>query len=127
YGFDDALYTAARIMDLLARSEQDLDSLLATLPADVGTPEINLTVTDEGKFDIVQRLSDQGWFEGGELSTIDGVRVDYADGFGLVRASNTTPVLVLRFEAADDAALARILHQFKTQLALVEPSLSLDF
>ena len=127
YGFDDALYTAARIMDLLARSDADLDTLLAALPADVGTPEINLTVTDQSKFDIVQRLSDQGWFEGGDLSTIDGVRVDYDDGFGLVRASNTTPVLVLRFEAADSAGLDRIVHQFKTQLALVEPTLSLDF
>ena len=127
YGFDDALYTAARIMDLLARSTGSLDDLLDALPKDVGTPEINLTVNDQSKFTIVQNLSEQGWFEGGELSTIDGVRVDYSDGFGLVRASNTTPVLVLRFEAATEAALARITQQFKTQLALVEPELELDF
>lgn len=127
YGFDDALYTAARIMDLLARSSDDLDRMLDSLPKDVGTPEINLTVTDQSKFTIVQNLSEQGWFEGGELSTIDGVRVDYPDGFGLVRASNTTPVLVLRFEAADQAALDRIVHQFKTQLSLVQPDLQLDF
>lgn len=127
YGFDDALYTAARVLELVDRKQLDLDQALEDLPSDVSTPEINLSVTDQSKFTIVQALAAQGWFEGGELSEVDGVRVDYSDGFGLVRASNTTPVLVLRFEAANDTALERIRQQFKTQLTLVAPDLSLDF
>ena len=127
YGFDDALYTAARVLELLDREAMDLDRALADLPTDVSTPELNLTVTDQSKFSIVADLAERGWFEGGELSVVDGVRVDYPDGFGLVRASNTTPVLVLSFEAADEAALARIQTQFKSQLTLVAPDLSLDF
>lgn len=127
HGFDDALYTAARVLELTDRKQRSLDEMLASLPSDVSTPEINLTVTDEGKFKIVEKLANLGWFEGGDLSTVDGVRVDYPDGFGLVRASNTTPVLVLRFEAENKTALDRIRDQFKTQLTLVEPDLSLDF
>lgn len=127
HGFDDALYTAARVLELTDRKQHSMDEMLASLPSDVSTPEINLTVTDEGKFKIVEKLANLGWFEGGDLSTVDGVRVDYPDGFGLVRASNTTPVLVLRFEAENETALDRIRDQFKTQLTLVEPDLSLDF
>ena len=127
HGFDDALYTAARVLEMTDRLERSMDDLLAELPSDVSTPEINLNVTDQTKFSIVQRLSDQGWFEGGELSDIDGVRVDYPDGFGLVRASNTTPVLVLRFEAANETALERIKQQFRSQLTLVAPDLNLEF
>ena len=127
HGFDDALYTAARVLELTDRKKHSMDEMLASLPSDVSTPEINLSVTDEGKFKIVEKLANLGWFEGGDLSTVDGVRVDYPDGFGLVRASNTTPVLVLRFEAENETALDRIRDQFKTQLTLVEPDLSLDF
>lgn len=127
HGFDDALYTAARVLELTDRTQQSMDDMLSSLPTDVSTPEINLAVTDEGKFKTVEKLANLGWFEGGDLSTVDGVRVDYPDGFGLVRASNTTPVLVLRFEAENETALDRIRDQFKTQLTLVEPELSLDF
>ncbi|MGD2006424.1 MAG: hypothetical protein PVJ90_04230, partial [Pseudomonadales bacterium] len=127
HGFDDALYTAARVLELTDRKQHSMDEMLASLPGDVSTPEINLSVTDEGKFKIIEKLANLGWFEGGDLSTVDGVRVDYPDGFGLVRASNTTPVLVLRFEAENETALDRIRDQFKTQLTLVEPDLSLDF
>lgn len=127
HGFDDALYTAARVLELTDRTQQSMDDMLSSLPTDVSTPEINLAVTDEGKFRTVEKLANLGWFEGGDLSTVDGVRVDYPDGFGLVRASNTTPVLVLRFEAENETALDRIRDQFKTQLTLVEPELSLDF
>ena len=101
--------------------------LFQTFPNDISTPEINIHVTEESKFSIIDALHDAQWGEGANLTTIDGVRVDYAKGWGLVRASNTTPVLVLRFEADTEAELQRIKDVFHAQLKRVAPDLQLPF
>ncbi|TFH88323.1 phosphomannomutase/phosphoglucomutase [Billgrantia azerbaijanica] len=126
YGFDDGLYGAARLLEILSKQAVDADAFFAHFPQDIGTPEINVHVTDETKFDLVERLAREGDFgETGVKTTLDGIRVDYPDGWGLCRASNTTPVLVLRFEGKSDAALARIRDRFADALKQVDPSLSL--
>ncbi|WP_165857425.1 phosphomannomutase/phosphoglucomutase [Marinobacter sp. JSM 1782161] len=127
YGFDDGLYSAARLLEILGVEDRDSEDVFAEFPEDISTPELNVTVTDETKFDIVDKLSEQGDFGDGNVSDIDGVRVDYPDGWGLCRASNTTPVLVLRFEAETDEALERIKGIFRDQLARVAPSVTTDF
>ncbi|MDZ7854501.1 MAG: phosphomannomutase/phosphoglucomutase, partial [Halomonas sp.] len=120
YGFDDGLYAAARLLEILSKQTDDADTFFARYPQDVGTPEINITVTDETKFALVDRLAREGDFgEEGIKTTLDGIRVDYPDGWGLCRASNTTPVLVLRFEGKDAAALARIRDRFADALTQV--------
>lgn len=126
YGFDDGLYGAARLLEILSRQELDADAFFDRYPQDIGTPEINVTVTDETKFDLVARLAREGDFGAeGVKTTLDGIRVDYPDGWGLCRASNTTPVLVLRFEGKSEAALERIKAQFAAALTAVAPELDL--
>jgi len=105
YGFDDALFAAARLLDFLARREETIGTLLARLPARRSTPELRVDCPDDRKFAIVDKAA--AWFgDRYEVLTIDGVRIAFADGWGLIRASNTQPVLVLRFEAETDTALA---------------------
>ncbi|WLI72505.1 phosphomannomutase/phosphoglucomutase [Halomonas alkalicola] len=124
YGFDDGLYGAARLLEILSRQDLDADAFFDRYPQDIGTPEINITATDETKFDLVARLAREGEFgEEGVKTTLDGIRVDYPDGWGLCRASNTTPVLVLRFEGKSETALERIKAQFAAALARVAPEL----
>ena len=126
YGFDDGLYGAARLLEILSRQTLDADAFFDRYPQDLGTPEINITVTDETKFDLVRRLARKGDFgDEGVKTTLDGIRVDYPDGWGLCRASNTTPVLVLRFEGKTQAALDRIRAQFAAALSQVAPELDL--
>jgi len=122
YGFDDALYSAARLLEILTNTEETAEEIFAKYPEDVSTPELNITVTDENKFDIVTALQAKT-FAGGNANHIDGVRVDYPDGWGLIRASNTTPVLVLRFEAETESALQRIRDEFEQKLHEVDNSL----
>ncbi len=126
FGFDDGLYAAARLLETLTLREQSLDELLADLEPSVTTPEIKLNIADADKFAVVKKIIDHGQFEDGKLITIDGLRVDFADGWGLVRASNTTPALTLRFEATTEIALARIKQIFREQLAAVAPNLILE-
>ncbi|WP_210398233.1 phosphomannomutase/phosphoglucomutase [Motiliproteus sediminis] len=124
YGFDDGLYSAVRLLEILATESRDADAIFAAFPEDISTPEINIEVTDAGKFEIISQLQ-QGDYPGGNASTIDGIRVDYPDGWGLVRASNTTPMLVLRFEAQTAEALERIRSQFQQRLHAVDPALDI--
>jgi phosphomannomutase/phosphoglucomutase len=124
YGFDDGLYSAARLLEILAQRSDSADAIFAAYPEDISTPEINIQVREDNKFELVKALQ-QLDFPGGDACRIDGVRVDYPDGWGLVRASNTTPVLVLRFEAASDAALTRIRNEFQSRLHSVDPSLDI--
>ncbi|WFE70860.1 phosphomannomutase/phosphoglucomutase [Halomonas sp. M1] len=125
YGFDDGLYAAARLLEILARYPGSADALFDQFPQDVGTPEINITVPDEEKFAIVEKLAREGNFGEGVRTTLDGIRVDYPDGWGLCRASNTTPALVLRFEGKDATALTRIRERFAQALAAVSPALKI--
>ena len=119
YGFDDGLYSAARLLEILSRS-QDASAPLKALPNAVSTPEINIKMSEGEPFKLVEKLKAEAHFEGAtEIITIDGVRVEYADGFGLARPSNTTPVVVLRFEADSESALERIRADFRTELGRV--------
>ena len=120
YGFDDATYTAARLLEILSRSA-DPSAVLQTLPTSFNTPEINVPCAEGEHHAVVKELLEIAEFPGGEIVTIDGLRVEYADGFGLVRPSNTTPVLVLRFEGHTQAALDRIQHDVLAQLKRVKP------
>jgi phosphomannomutase/phosphoglucomutase len=117
-GSDDGVYAGARLLEILAQVE-DPSELLNALPNAISTPEINIPVEFEGEqHRIIAELSQTAKFEGSqEIITIDGLRVEYPDGFGLVRASNTTPVLVLRFEAETSSALKRIMDQFRKILS----------
>ncbi|WP_202845147.1 phosphomannomutase/phosphoglucomutase [Luteimonas saliphila] len=127
YGFDDGIYAAARLLEILALDPGDPSEALNALPGGVSTPEIKVEVADGNPHGFVERFQQQARFEGARASTIDGLRVDWNDGWGLVRASNTTPVLVLRFDADDQEALDRILADFRAQIALVDPELQLPF
>lgn len=127
YGFDDGLYSAARLLEILGVEDRTSDEVFEEFPDDLSTPELNVEVTDENKFDLVARLSEQGDFGEGNVNTIDGVRVDFPDGWGLCRASNTTPVLVLRFEAESEAALENIKTVFRDNLKRLAPELDLTF
>ena len=122
YGFDDAIYAAARTLELLAASKASAAEVFGALPRGVSTPEIKIATTDERKFEIVEALG-QASFGDGAITAIDGIRVDHEDGFGLVRASNTSPVLSLRFEADDAGALERIQQTFQRELLTVDPTL----
>ena len=124
YGFDDGLYSAARLLEILSAESRNADQVFDSFPEDISTPEINIAVTDESKFAIVERLQKME-YPGGKASTIDGIRVDYPDGWGLVRASNTTPVLVLRFEAETQQALDRIREHFQQHLYQVDQDLTI--
>lgn len=128
FGFDDGLYSAARLLEILGVEDQSSHEVFASFPEDVSTPEINVPVTDESKFIIIEKLCLlKGLFVGGNVTTIDGLRVDYPNGWGLCRASNTTPSLVLRFEADDENALQEIKDKFIAQLKSIDPELALNF
>jgi phosphomannomutase/phosphoglucomutase len=127
FGFDDGIYSAARLLEILSKRQETAEELFEAFPNDISTPEINIDVTDESKFSIIDALHDAQWGDAAELTSIDGVRVDYPHGWGLVRASNTTPVLVLRFEAQTEAELQRIKDVFHAQLKRVAPDLPLPF
>ncbi len=120
YGFDDAMYTAARVLEILSRTA-DPSAVLHALPTSFSTPELNVPCAEGEPHRVVAELQARASFPGAEIVTIDGLRADYADGFGLVRASNTTPVLVLRFEGHTPEALARIEHDFMAALRAVKP------
>jgi phosphomannomutase/phosphoglucomutase len=128
YGFDDGLYGAARLLEILAKQSDDADAFFDRFPQDMSTPELNVEVTDDNKFDIVSRLAREGDFgDDGIKTTLDGIRVDYADGWGLCRASNTTPMLVLRFEGKTQEALERIQKRFREALSQVAPEATINF
>jgi len=127
YGFDDGIYSAARLLEVLSQDKRTAEQIFAAFPNDLSTPEINITVTEESKFTIIETLQrDAHWGEA-SVTTLDGLRVDYPKGWGLVRASNTTPVLVLRFEAESEEELKRIQEVFRAQLYTVAPDLKLPF
>ena len=117
YGFDDAIYTGARLLEIISKTDKTCAEIFAELPDSVSTPEINIHFDEQGQqHDAMKALSNNVDFPGSEINTIDGVRVDYENCWGLVRASNTTPCLVLRFEGNDKEALKSIKNQFKDWL-----------
>lgn len=127
YGFDDGLYSAARLLEILAQREEEPSEVLAELPDALSTPELKVAVAEGTQHALVALFAtaaqaEESPFAEARLSTIDGLRADFRDGWGLVRASNTTPVLVLRFEGNDEAALERIKGVFRDQLRQVLPA-----
>jgi phosphomannomutase len=121
YGFDDGTYAACRLLEILSRSP-DGNAVLNALPSSHATPELNVACAEGEPHALVAQLQQQARFDApAQINTIDGVRVDWPDGFGLIRASNTTPVLVLRFEGQTADALHRIEAQMLTLLRSVKP------
>ena len=127
YGFDDALYAAARLVRILMDRGEPASRVFAQFPAAKSTPELRMKVGEGGQAWLVEPLLAGDHFPDAKKTTIDGLRVDFADGWGLVRASNTEPGLVLRFEGADDEALERIKGEFRQALLSVDPALELPF
>jgi phosphomannomutase/phosphoglucomutase len=127
YGFDDGLYAAVRLLEIISDVD-DASAVLNALPNCLNTPELHLPMAEGKNFKLIERLQTEvGFPESLSISTIDGVRVEYADGFGLVRASNTTPVLVMRFEADSKQALERIQQTFKAAILQINPELVFPF
>ncbi len=129
YGFDDGLYAACRLLEILAADpgRRAPGAILEALPRDVCTPELKIPLAEGEHHAFIERFRAQARFEAGRVSLLDGVRVDWPDGFGLVRASNTTPVLVLRFAADSAEALRRIQEAFRAQLLALQGDLKLPF
>jgi phosphomannomutase/phosphoglucomutase len=131
YGFDDGLYAGARLLELLSRDKQagrDPSAVLNALPNSASTPELQMKTAEGENFTLIERLKKEGRFPSArETNHIDGVRVEYDDGFGLARPSNTTPIVVMRFEGDSDAALARIQDEFRAALLALKPDARLPF
>jgi len=122
YGFDDGHYAGVRILDLIARSNLSIDELVSQLPSSYSTPELNINVNDEEKFLIIQRFAQECSLDGNKV-TIDGLRIEFENGWGLLRASNTTPKLVLRFEGNTKEALNSIKTDFLNELKRICPEI----
>ncbi len=127
YGFDDGMYAAGRLAEILSTHDSSLDEAIARLPTSFNTPEILIPIHDEDKFDTMENIVAGAEFPSGKINTLDGLRVDFADGWGLVRASNTSAALTARFEASTEEGLSEVMAEFRTQIELSEPELELPF
>ena len=126
HGFDDGHYSAFRLLEIMNDLNIPLSTILDQLPKAFSTPELNINVSEDKKFEVVKNFVDKAQFEGGTKVTIDGLRVDFDDGWGLIRASNTTPKLVLRFEAKTSSRLKEIKNMFLDQLKLIDETIQID-
>lgn len=127
YGFDDGIYAGARLCELLSKMDQTPDEVFAALPDTINTPELRLEFEEGEHYKFIERLQKNAEFDNGTVHTMDGLRVDFESGFGLVRASNTTPMLIMRFEANDEATLIDIQEQFRAVLLKTDPEIKLPF
>ncbi len=127
FGFDDAIYATSRLLEIITLRDQDLDTIFEDLPELPNTPEIIVPIDEDKKFSFIKQLVAQGNFENGKITTIDGLRVDFASSWGLVRASNTGPALTLRFEGDSDEALAEVQAIVKREVSKVDGTLELPF
>jgi phosphomannomutase/phosphoglucomutase len=129
YGFDDGIYSAARLLDIIGSDPagRDAQEIFDTLPKGVSTPELKIPMREGEHYRFIENFRQRAEFEGARITTIDGVRADWPDGWGLVRASNTTPVLVLRFDADNQQALKRVQDVFRAELMKLDSSLPLPF
>ena len=126
HGFDDGHYSAFRLLEIMNSLDMPLSSMLNELPKAYSTPELNINVEEEKKFKIVKDFVNKAQFQGGSKVTIDGLRIDFDDGWGLIRASNTTPKLVLRFEPKTSSRLKEIKNMFLNQLKLIDETIHID-
>ena len=122
YGFDDGHYAGVRIIDLINKSDSSIDEMVSRLPESFSTPELNIHVGDDIKFDIVKKFAEECSLDGNKI-TIDGLRIEFSNGWGLLRASNTTPKLVLRFEGESEADLKSIQENFLNEFKRICPEI----
>jgi phosphomannomutase/phosphoglucomutase len=127
YGFDDAIYAGARLCELLSHHREPPQLVFKSLPNTINTPELRLELEEGDHHLLVRELANSADFPGGTITDIDGIRVDYKDGFGLARASNTTPTVTFRFEADNEAALQRIQDEFRTRIQILRSDLGLPY
>ncbi|MEX0963994.1 MAG: phosphomannomutase/phosphoglucomutase [Pseudohongiellaceae bacterium] len=127
FGFDDGMYVAARLLKILSETTLSSDDVFEQFVTGISTPELRIDVLEEHKFSLMDRLLQLADFPGARLVTLDGLRVEYADGWGLVRASNTSPALLLRFEADTQARLVEIKDQFKALIRRADKNLEIRF
>jgi phosphomannomutase/phosphoglucomutase len=127
YGVDDGIYSAARLLEILGSTETPPEAILNALPSSYSTPELKVQMQEGENHRFIEEFRSAARFEGAEISTIDGLRADFADGWGLVRASNTTPILVVRFDAETEQALVRIKGVFRSAMRELRPDLELPF
>ncbi|MGR9073721.1 MAG: phosphomannomutase/phosphoglucomutase [Gammaproteobacteria bacterium] len=127
YGFDDALYAASRLVEILSADTRTSHEVFMDFPDSVNTPELNVETEEGENFRLVDKLIEKARFPDGKINKTDGLRVDFTDGWGLVRASNTTPTLVIRFEADNQKAMDRIMSGFRELLEEVKPGIALPF
>src|SRR3569623_953149 len=127
FGFDDGLYTAARLLEILAADDRSVHDIFMALPDAISTAELRMDLRECEQIVFMKRLMETAQFKGAVLTTIDGIRADFEDGWGLVRAPNSTPSLILRFEANTEAALKRIQNEFRSAMLKVNPALTLPF
>ena len=127
FGFDDGVYAAARLLEILSMENDSVDRVFARYPVSPSTPELTIEVTEDSKFAIIEALQKSADWGDGSLTTLDGIRVDYPKGWGLIRSSNTTPMLVLRFEGDSEDDLQSIQNLFRDQLLAVAPDIHWPF
>jgi phosphomannomutase/phosphoglucomutase len=127
FGFDDGLYSAARMLEIVSQHDEASSAIFERLPDSINTPELQVNFSEGEHYKFMEKFIAQSSFEDAEMITIDGIRVNYANGWGLVRPSNTTPCLVLRFEANDEETLKKIQNIFREQMLAVDSSLDLPF
>lgn len=127
YGFDDALYSACRLLELISHSTESISQQFTAIPDSVNTPEIKIPIAEKDKFPFMQRFCEMADFRDGKRITIDGLRVEFPNGWGILRASNTTPCLIARFEAIDAENLASIQLLFKKEIQKIQQDLSFHF
>lgn len=127
YGFDDGMYSGARVLDIISEAGRNLDEIFAEIPDSISTPELNVLIPDNEKHAYIKLLQEKADFKEAKIITIDGLRIEFKEGWGLVRASNTTPMLTLRFEADTTANLQKIISQVKAFMLKHRPNLEIDF
>lgn len=127
YGFDDALYSACRLLEIISSSDLTVSEQFELIPNSVNTPELKIAIADEEKFLFMQRFKEQAKFLQARIIDIDGLRVEFPGGWGLLRASNTSPCLVARFESENKVHLEKIQQLFRTQIQLLDAELELPF
>ncbi len=127
YGVDDGIYAAARLLEILAGLDTPPEAILNALPTSYSTPELKVQMQEGENHAFIESFKTAAQFDGAQISTIDGLRADFEDGWGLVRASNTTPILVVRFDAETEEALSRIKETFRSQMLELKPDLELPF
>jgi phosphomannomutase / phosphoglucomutase len=127
FGFDDALYSAARLLEIVSADTQSVSKIFKSLPDAVSTPELRIDLPEGQQTVFMDRLMKLAAFKGATLTTVDGIRADFEDGWGLVRASNTTPSLILRFEANTTVALRRIQEDFRALLTKIDEQVKIPF